>query len=672
MLTPLEQVAFLILAGLSAVLTAVGFWRALALVRAARAEGAPRPTARAMLRALTNFLPQRPVFTARPRVAFFHALVAWGFIYYGLVNVGDLLEGFLPHYRFLGGLWIGNLYRLLADLLSVAVLVGVVYLAHRRFVRRARELTVGPKVMLHPRARAGIRRDSAIVLAFIFLHVGSRFLGQSVRLAREGGDPWQPFAGLVALLWSGLPDPTLVTLEHVTWWLALGLILVFLPYFPYSKHLHLAMAPLNMALKPARPALGTLHPIDVNAASDNRELGARTLTSLPWPRLLDTLACIMCNRCQEVCPAYAAGTRLSPAALEINKRFEVKARMAYGPRNGRSTADGSALTETVIPEDAVWACTTCAACVEICPVANEPMQDIVDVRRYLVLSEGRPPVKAGAMLRNVMYAGNPWGYNPEERGDWALDLGVPLLRDVGECEVLFWPGCHGSFDPRGKEIARAVVRLLQRAGVNVAILGEEAWCTGDHARRLGEEALFQACMRRNAATFQRYRFQTLVTMCPHCYNVLRHEYRALGVHMTVKHHTQYLRSLVKEGRLTFRDGPQMTVTFHDPCYLGRYNGEVEAPRALLAALPGLTLREMPRHAARSFCCGGGGGGVFFDVEGERRIPDLRLEEARDLNPDVVVTACPFCMTMFEGSTLKEGMEIRDIAEVMVRTMDDGR
>lgn len=669
MLTPLEQVAFLILAGTSTVLAAVGFWRALVLVREAGAEAGPRLTARRAPAALANFLTQRPVFTSRPRVALFHALVAWGFIYYGLVNLGDLLEGFLPDYRFLGHGRIGDVYRLGADVLSVGVLVGVLYLAHRRFVRRARELTFSPRVMLHPRALAGIRRDSAIVFAFIFLHVGSRFLGQSVRLAREGVDLWQPFASLASFLWMGLPVHALVALEHVTWWLALGLILLFLPYFPFSKHLHLAVAPLNMALKPPRPALGTLRPLDVGPRPTDRPFGARTLNTLPWPRLVDTLACIMCNRCQEVCPAYAAGTRLSPSALEINKRFELKDRMVHGKA---ARADNRALVDMVIPEDAVWACTTCAACVEICPVANEPMQDIVDIRRFLVLDEGRPPTRAGQVLRNLRYAGNPWGENPETRGDWALDLGVPLLREKGACEVLFWAGCQGSFDPRGKEISRAVVHLLQRAGVDVAILGEEEWCTGDAARRMGEEHLFQTCVKRNAATFHRYRIGKVVTACPHCFNALRHEYRDFGVTLEVMHHTQYLRSLVEEGRLAFRNGQQMTVTFHDPCYLGRHNGEVEAPRALLAALPGLSYKEMPRHGARSFCCGGGGGGVFFDVEGERRIPDLRLEEARSLNPDVVVTACPFCMTMFEGSTRKEGMEIRDIAEIMIRTMDDGR
>ena len=669
MLTPWEQGLFVVLAVCSLALTALAARRALVLLRDGDALP-PALTPRRALGALFNFLSQRPVFTARPRVALFHAFVAWGFIYYGLVNVGDVLEGFLPDYRFLGHGWVAGLYRLGADLLSVGVLVGVVYLAHRRFVRRPRELTFSPKIMLHPRALAGIRRDSAIVLAFIFLHVGSRFLGQSVRIAREGWDAWQPLAATLSLLWQGLPDDALVVMEHVTWWLALGLILAFLPYFPYSKHLHLVMAPLNMALKPARPALGSPDPIPLNGdGADPSRLGAQVLTDLTWPRVLDGLACIMCNRCQDVCPAYAAGTRLSPAALEVNKRFAMKEAMAYWSRPARAP---HALLEEVMPADGVWACTTCAACVEICPVANEPLQDLFEMRRALVMREGRPPTKAGQTLRNIRYAGNPWGYNPEERGDWALDLNVPLLRDVGECEVLFWPGCHGSFDPRGKEIARAVVRLLQKAGVKVAILGEEAWCTGDPARRLGDEALFQQCARRNASTFARYRFKTIVTPCPHCFNALGNEYRALGIDLNVMHHTQYLRHLVAAGKLTFGNGRTMAVTFHDPCYLGRHNGEVEAPRALLAALPGVTLREMPRHGTRSFCCGGGGGGVFFDVESDRRIPDIRLEEARALEPDTVVTACPFCMTMFEGSTLKEGLDIRDIAEVLVERMDDGR
>ncbi len=661
MLTPTEKLAFIALALLSLGITFVGFMRIVKIVRRGEGRIDLRHLPRRTLDALVKTLSQRTVLASRPGTSHFHAFVAWGFFYYLLVNFGDALEGFVAGFRFMGSSLVGDLYRLGADLLSVAVLVGMSYLVYRRFIRSSPELQIREDIPLHPGARRGIYLDSAIVAGFILLHAGARFLGQSFRVAREGADPWQPFTSLVARLWTPLGEAPLATAGHVAWWAALGLILAFLPYFPYSKHLHLMAAPVNFLTGPERPSTGALSAMDLDTEAER--FGPERIEHLAKPSLIDAFACIMCNRCQDVCPAYAAGTTLSPSALEINKRYEIRGQMDALARGEESHAP---LLEGVIPADAVRACTSCAACVEICPVGNEPLQDIMDIRRYLTLTEGDVPPDAAPALRNIERRGDPWGNTPDDRAAWAKGMNVPTMAEKGEAKVLFWVGCSGSFDPRAQKISRSIARLLERAGVDFAILGVEESCTGDPARRMGEEFGFQMAAEQNGEVLSRYRFDRVITGCPHCFNTLKHEYRDFGVELDVVHHTQLIDEMIQTGKLTPGSEVTQAVTYHDSCYLGRYNGEYDAPRAALQNIPGLELREMPRNRNRSFCCGGGGGGAFYEPSAERSIPDLRLEEAAGVDPDVVASACPFCMTMFEGSPRKNeaNVEIKDIAELL--------
>lgn len=668
MLTTVEKLLFPVLIALSLAATTLTVRKMLAVIGRGQAEREMSGWLRRALEALAATLSQRPVLRSRPATSWFHAFVAWGFIYYFLVNFADVLTGYLSDFQFLGSGLLGGLYRLGADLLSVAVLVGIVYFIVRRFLVHPTGLQIGQKILLHPKARTGIRRDSAIVAGFILLHVGARFLGQSLVLAREGTDPWQPFASAVAGLWSPLGERALILGEHGAWWLALGLILAFLPYFPYSKHLHLVAGPFNFLLKPERPSLGAPSPMEFDLESEF--FGSDRLETLPQSRLLDTYACIMCNRCQEVCPAYSAGTELSPSALEINKRYGIKDEIHTLAAGGRSEQP---LVGGVLTEDAIWSCTTCGACVEICPVGNEPMQDIIDMRRHLTLDKVELPADGMAVLRELDGRANPWGYAPDARADWAEGMDVPLMADVHRAEVLFWVGCSGSFDPRSQQITQAVARLLQRAGVDFAILGPEEQCTGDPARRLGEEAAFQASAEMIGETLSQYEFDFIVTACPHCFNALGKEYADYDLELNVVHHSQYLAKLHAEGRLQLPDQAraEQSITYHDSCYLGRYNEEYEAPRQVLKSVPGVQLQEMPRNRNRGLCCGGGGGGVFYEMPVEEEIADLRLEEAAGVQPDVVASACPFCMTMFDGSPTKDekGLELKDIAEVLDAAFD---
>lgn len=670
MLTTAEKVAFVLVSLLSLAATGLTVRQMLALIKRGEQETELSGWPRRALEALVFTLTQRPVLRSRPTTSWFHAFVAWGFIYYFLVNFGDVLTGYLPDFQFLGQGLVGDAYRLGADLLSVAVLVGMVYFVIRRFLLSPAELSIRQQITLHPKARSGIRRDSGIVAGFILLHVGARFLGQSLLLAREGSDAWQPFASMLSGIWRPLPTSTLVVGEHVAWWIALGLILAFLPYFPRSKHLHLVVTPFNFLLKPERPSLGAPSPMEFDLEAEN--FGSARLETLPQSRLMDTYACIMCNRCQDVCPAYLAGTELSPSALEVNKRYEINQHLPTLAAGGESAVP---LVGSVLSEDAIWSCTTCAACVEICPVGNEPMQDILDIRRHLTLDKVELPADGLSVLRELDGRGNPWGYGPDARADWAEGMDVPLLAEIGAVDVLFWVGCSGSFDPRSQRITQSVARLLQRADVDFAILGPEEICTGDPARRLGEEAAFQASVEVIGETLSQYEFNLIITACPHCFNALGKEFAQYGLELEVVHHSQYLAKLHGEGRLVLPEAArqEQSVTYHDSCYLGRYNGEYEAPRRLLRSVPGTTLREMPRNRNRGLCCGGGGGGVFYEMPVEEDIADIRLEEATSLNPDVVASACPFCMTMFDGSERAEegSFELRDIAEVLDAAFDRG-
>ncbi|MGB7875163.1 MAG: (Fe-S)-binding protein, partial [Anaerolineales bacterium] len=382
MLTLVEKILFVIAVLSSLYFTWLGVQRIIKII--GRGQGKPDWSLawKRLWEVALKVLTFRTLLRFRLIPSLLHLLIGWGFLYFVLVNVAELLQGYIPDYRFLQGTGaLGNTYRLLADIFTLAVMLGIVGMAIRRFVFRPSVLTVRESTTLDPRARAGIRRDSAIVAAFIFIHISGRLLSESVFLAGNGPDAWQPFATMVAGLWSGMNEGTRSVLERIGFWMSIGSIVAFLPYFPYTKHVHLFFAPINFLLKPERKSIGQLGYVDFEDESIE-QFGATNLEHLGWEQLLDSYACIMCNRCQEVCPAYNTGKVLSPAALEINKRYYLNHEEGTAFANGEGSKP---LTEFAISEEAVWACTACGACVDICPVGNEPMRDILDIRRSLVL-----------------------------------------------------------------------------------------------------------------------------------------------------------------------------------------------------------------------------------------------------------------------------------------------
>lgn len=619
---------------------------------------------------LIAFISQKTLFKTRPVVGFIHALVAWGFTLYLLVNIIDVLYGFIPNFKFLPNSITGDIYRLFVDTFSILVLLGVFYFLARRFIIQEDRLTIKDPVLLSDRAKAGMKFDSFIVGAFIIIHIGSRFLSASFEIAIHGADWSQPAANIVATLWSTLSPNTLTISEHVTWWLALGLILLFLPYFPYSKHAHLFMGPLNIMASEKRRSMAAIETIDFED-EELDQFGAAQIQHLPQTQLLDGYACIQCSRCQDACPAYETGKELSPSALEINKRYFINDNIS-AIANGESI--DKALTDWMLTEEAAWSCTTCGYCVEVCPVGNEPMIDILRARQNLVMMESNFPQDAVETFEKMENYGNPWGLSPQDRENWMDGLDVPLMREKKNTEVLYWAGCSGAYDSRGREISQSVAKILNEAKVDYACLGNEETCTGDSARRIGNEYLFQTMAEQNKETFEQYNFKKIVTQCPHCFTTLKNDYAEMGIELDVVHHSQYIDELINEKKIEPKPYLDEDITFHDPCYLGRHNGEYDAPRKVLqSVLKEGSIKEMEQSKSDSFCCGAGGGNMWYEIKTGERINQHRVNQAVDTEAKTIAAACNFCNIMLEDGVKTTGNEenirVVDIAEMVSKGLD---
>jgi len=667
MLSVIERILFLLAAITSVFLAYTTFRRMTRTINRGQGEIAFEDKFGLIKNGILAVASQGSIFLHRKITSLFHYGVAWGFIFYILVNLIDVAEGYIGDFHFLGDTTLGGIYRLMADFCSIVVLVGVAYFFARRFFSKDPSLNIYDNVTVHPKAEAGIRHDSLLVAAFIFLHIGFRFLGQSFRVAILGGnDEWQPFASLIAGVWQSLSESSLELGWHVSWWLALGLILVFLPYFPYSKHAHLFMGPVNIATRTRRKSLGALTPLDFEDDSIE-QFGAAQLLDLSKTQILDAFACIMCNRCQDACPAYVTGKQLSPAAVEVNKRYYLREQMDALA----SGADESLkLLDYVISESAVWACTTCGACVDVCPVGNEPMFDIVNIRQNLVLMESDFPQELKGAFTGMERQANPWGLTGD-RLAWTrdLDFPVPTVEENPEFDILYWVGCAGSFDPNAQEIARATATLLHRAGLNYAVLGNDETCTGDSARRAGNEYLFNELAMTNIEKLKEIGVEKrkIVASCPHCFHTLGKEYSDLGGKFPVVHHTELIAGLLGRGELKLRNDKMMgKVTFHDPCYLGRHNNVYKAPRDSLAQA-GATLLEMGRNHRNSFCCGAGGAQMWKEEEhGEQPVSVNRFNEAMRTGAEIVATACPFCAIMMKDASGNKSdiLGVKDVAQLV--------
>ncbi|PWU23379.1 MAG: hypothetical protein C5B48_08660 [Candidatus Rokuibacteriota bacterium] len=584
-----------------------------------------------------------------------HATIFWGFI---ILTLGTLeffgkgvTESFsLPFLSNTAG------YLILEDLFSVAVIAAVAYAVFRRLVTRPRRLTLSG--------------EGLVILGLIFGLMITDLVADAGRilLAPAPTDHWQFAGSAIATVLAGLPRGAVTGLFHVFWWSHAVLLLSFLVWLPYSKHLHVLAAPFNVFFAPVTPK-GQFKTVDLE---NSETFGVGAIEELTWKDIFDLYNCTECGRCTSRCPANASGKELDPKMLILNLQEYLLEDRATSSHAGGGT-HAKPMVGGVIHDNVLWACTMCRWCVDACPVFIEHVPKILDMRRWLVLTESRFPNELQPAFRNLENNGNPWQMSWQARTDWAKDLGVRLMSEVQHAEYLYWVGCYGSFDERNKKVARAFVKLLQAAGLDFAILGNEEKCTGEPARRLGHEYLYQTLAQTNVETLKRYRFQTIVTACPHCFNTIRNEYPDFDGHFRVIHHSQLLDDLVRSGRLSIGQEGRERITYHDACNLGRYNGIYEEPRRVLASATRGELVEMRLNRTRGFCCGGGGGRVWVEENEGRRVNQLRVEQAMEVNPDILASACPFCLTMFEdGVKAKEvadRIKTRDLAEILAERLE---
>ncbi len=671
------------------ILRDIGRWR-----RGLPANRIGNPLAR-LLEFTRQSLGQKKVLRDR-RAGVMHALIFFGFLtlFIGTDIIAVEEDFTVPLMgEQAGKILVGDFYKayeFILDTLGLAFVVGLLWATWRRYRTRPDRLD-------------NRRTDGWVLGVMLFLGIGG-FLIEGLRIANQtiGGVPvyeqdWArlsyvgfALAALFRAIGLGDGSPVALAIHPVLWYTHAVATGLFMASLPFSKFRHILYTPLNTLFRDLQPK-GALDPIpnlEAEIEKDAPRLGVTTLADLTWKRRMDLDACMRCGRCQSVCPAHASGALLSPKYL-ITKladlqrgdpiHFKDGTVKTLAELNGNgATIETLPLVGTVIEAEELWACTTCNACVHECPAMIEHVDDIVDMRRHLTMIASDVPQGVKRVLEGIERQSNPWRLPARERASWTEGLEVPTLAEKEQVEVLYWVGCAPSYDERSRKVARAMVQLLQKAGVDFAILGEEECCTGDPARRMGEEMLFQAQAQQAIETMHQYKFRTVVTTCAHCFNTIKNEYPQFGgragVDYEVVHHTEFLARLVADGRLKPQAPVNERVAYHDPCYIGRYNDIYDAPRELLTRIPGLELVEAPeRNRERAMCCGGGGGNVWLEKWGERNVNVIRLEQLTAPQPQTLAVACPFCMVMFEDAAKNTGraetLHRRDVAEILLASVN---
>lgn len=621
-----------------------------------------------------------------------HVLFFYGFILVQFGAIDFILKGLLPdrHLPF------GPLYpafTFFQEIVTFLILVAVVWAFYRRYIEKLVRLKRGFK--------------AGLVLLFIGGLMVTVLLGNAMNLLwHDHSLSWtEPIASSIAFVLGGLSAPAAAAVFYVSWWLHLLFLLSFLVYVPQSKHAHLIAGPANVFLS-RLDSKGKLEKIDFNDET-KESYGVGKIEDFRRSQLVDLYACVECGRCTNMCPASGTGKMLSPMDLILKLRDHLtekgaavtskspwvpapvfqhtKANQLAAASSGGGSREAAAaidynpsLIGEVITEEEIWACTTCRNCEDQCPVMNEHVDKIIDLRRYLVLTEGKMDSDAQRAMTSIERQGNPWGLNRKERENWReqADTEIPTVKEMKkqdkEFEYLFWVGSMGSYDNRSQKIAVSFAKLLNEAGVSFAILGNKEKNSGDTPRRLGNEFLFQELAEHNIGEFEKHGIKKIVTIDPHAYNMFKNEYPDFGFRAEVYHHTELLAELVSQGKLKPLHPVNETITFHDSCYLGRYNEVYEPPRAILKAIPGVQLKEMERSRENGMCCGAGGGLMWMEEETGARINTARTEQALSVSPTVISSGCPYCLTMLgDGTKAKEAEDeigTYDVSELLAMSV----
>lgn len=615
-----------------------------------------------------------------------HFFTMWGFIILGLTIIEAFGSLFTRTFAIpLIGHW--GAVGFVEDFFSVAVLISLVVFTVIRFAQAPSKRERNSRFFgSHTGAAWLVLGGIAAVIITLLLYRSFQILATSHGVSDFPYSNWAFASHLLARAFSGVSPSAAYSLESVFLILNVAVIMGFLIFVSYSKHLHIFLAPINIAFSRRPNALGPLFStpnLDPETLSEEDVFGVGTVDQLSWKQMLDLVTCTECGRCQEQCPAWNTGKPLSPKLVIMDLREHLfsssKALLYAGAPESRP--ESSPIVPNVITEDVLWSCTTCGACVEACPVDIEHVDTILDMRRYQVLMESSFPSEAGLMLRNIENQGDPWGLGVSHRLDWvaALDFEIPVIDGEipTEVEYLFWVGCAGALDERARKVTQSIARLLHQAGVTFGVLGPRESCTGDPARRLGNEYLYQMQAQQNIEVLNDSKAKKVIASCPHCFNSLAREYPALGGNFEVIHHSQLLEHLIKERRLSPVKAFEKKVTYHDPCYLGRHNSVYDEPRGVLDAIPGVDQIEMHRHREKSFCCGAGGSRMWLEEKIGKRVNLERTDQALVTGADVVGTACPYCMIMLDDAmkariaegAADESKQVLDIAQILERSLE---
>ncbi|MCM3782621.1 heterodisulfide reductase-related iron-sulfur binding cluster [Neobacillus mesonae] len=642
-----------------------------------------------------------------PKSGFMHFVVFYGFIILQFGALDIIWKGLTSHALPIPGY---DGFLLLQEITVVLILLAIGYAAYRRYGEKLHRLKKGWK--------------PSIVVFFITSLMISVLFTMAFERLREGlpSSGYAPISSGIASLFSWMPDLAIAAAYYLFWWMHLLILLSFLVYVPQSKHFHLITAPINILARRTE-APGKLSKLDLED-EEAKSFGVGQIEDFTQKQMLDFYACVECGRCTNVCPAASTGKLLSPMHMIIKLRDHLTekgevltSKSAWMPAsvfgyagvhsmNSEQTLagwKGEGVTDIrptmntqkrawhqvegvnakdvqliggVMSEEEIWACTTCRNCEDQCPVANEHVDKIVDLRRHLVLMEGSVPHEGQRAMQNIERQGNPWGISRADRSKWvkeidpegSLNLSIPTVKDNPGFDILFFVGSMGSYDNRSRKITRAFVHLMNEAGVNFAILGNEEKNSGDTPRRMGNEFLFQQLCTENIEIFKKYGVKRIVTACPHTFNVFKNEYPEFGLSAEVIHHTELLDELIQQGRLVPKHAVSEKITYHDSCYLGRYNDVYDQPRNVLRAIPGVELVEMERTRENGMCCGAGGGQMWMEEDTGKRVNVARTEQALSVSPSIISSACPYCLTMLEdGTKLKElddKVQTKDIAEIL--------
>jgi Fe-S oxidoreductase len=589
-----------------------------------------------------------------------HTLIFFGFIAIQPHSLELMIKGVIPSFDF--GLIVPQLYSVYlfcADILAVFVLVGLAYALYRRLVVKPDYLTMGRDANLI------ILFTSIIVISFHFINAFQIIMpheGHSISYAGV-----LPVSGILVMIFNlgSLSAGELIFGYELFYFIHIGTILGFLIYIPGSKHLHLLAAAPNVFFKRLD--------VEKTIAKSNIEdeeaetFGLGRIHELNWYSVLNLYACTECGRCEELCPASNTGKPLSPKKLIHDFKEDLLDQSDLLLNNKKEDILPIMREESEVTNDVLWSCTTCRSCEDICPVSIEHLDFVFELRKHQVLMEANFPPEMQETFTNLENQFNPWGFSSDNRADWCKGMDVPLMMDNPDADILYFVGCAGSFDDRGKKIAQAMARVLQKAGVDFAILGVEEACNGDIARRAGNEYIAQMLIQQNVEVLNQYKPKKILTGCPHCYNIIKNEYPQFGARYDVIHHTEYLLELQKAGRFNLNGKSLGSLTFHDSCYLGRWNGIYDAPRNLLSSINHKEgFSEMKRSQSKGFCCGAGGGRMFMEETIGQRINNERATEVVATGAKTVAAACPFCTTMLRDGILEKevDMEVKDIVELL--------